>query len=118
MESGKAEDVNRDTYTISSQAEQAYKIPKKGVTIVDENNMQINVGFELKESKYYKELRQNLPYAFSNYTAGFNRNTFNKTTGIKGYHAVFEMQYYEPSDVTGETKAELFAVSNEINISS
>ena len=118
MESGKAEDVNRDTYTISSQAEQAYKIPKKGVTIVDESNMQINVGFELKESKYYKELRQNLPYAFSNYTAGFNRNTFNKTTGIKGYHAVFEMQYYEPSDVTGETKAELFAVSNEINISS
>tara|TARA_Y100000114_G_C11760288_1_gene329168 strand:+ start:451 stop:1812 length:1362 start_codon:yes stop_codon:yes gene_type:complete len=118
MESGRAEDVNRNTYTISSQAEQAYKIPKKGVTIVDENNMQINVGFELKESKYYKELRQNLPYVSSNYTAGFNRNTFNKTTGIKGYHAVFEMQYYEPSDVTGETKAELFAVSNEINISS
>ena len=118
MESGRAEDVNRDTYTISSQAEQAYKIPKKGVTIVDENNIQINVGFELKESKYYKELRQNLPYVSSDYTAGFNRNTFNKTTGIKGYHAVFEMQYYEPSDVTGETKAELFAVSNEINISS
>ena len=118
MESGRAEDVNRDTYTTSSQAEQAYKIPKKGVTIVDENNIQINVGFELKESKYYKELRQNLPYVSSNYTAGFNRNTFNKTTGIKGYHAVFEMQYYEPSDVAGENKAELFAVSNEINISS
>ena len=88
------------------------------MTIVNENNILINAGFEHKESKYYKELRQNLPYTSSDYTAGFNRNTFNKTTGIKGYHAVFEMQYYEPSDITGENKAELFAVSNEINISS
>ena len=119
MESGKAEDVKREsTYSVASQAEEAYKIPKKGVTIVNENSIQVNAGFELKESKYYKELRQRLPYLASNYTAGFNRNTFNKTSGIKGYHAVFEMQYYEPSDVVEETKAELFAVSNEINISS
>lgn len=118
MESAKAENVNRESYTESSQEVEAYKIPKKGVTIVNENGMQINVGFELKESKYYRELRERLPYVSSDYNASFNRNTLNRTTGIKGYHAIFEMQYYEPSDVLGEKKAELFAVSNEINISS
>ena len=118
MESGRAENVFRETYTVESQAEEAYKIPKKGVTIIGENNLPLNVGFELKESKYYKELKQNLPYSVADYTAGFNRNTFNATSGIKGYHAVFEMQYYEPTEIVGENKAEIFAVSNEINISS
>jgi len=129
MESGVAENVNRagtiineagDAVTVSnpSLVEQAFNIPKKGVTILDENNIPLNVGFELKESKYYKELRQNIPYDSSDFNASFNRNTLNLTSGIKGYHAVFELQYWEPTEVVEETKAELFAVSNEINISS
>ena len=48
----------------------------------------------------------------------FNDNTLNTTSGIKGYHAEFELMYYEANEVANETKAELFAVSNEINISS
>jgi hypothetical protein len=115
LESAIAESVYKEEYT---QAEEAYKIPKKGVTISDENGIPVNIGFEVKEGKYYRELRQKLPYVSSNYTSDFNLNTFNKTTGIKGYHAVFELQYYEPNQVVNETKAELFAASNEINISS
>ena len=118
MESMVCESVNREGYTVDSQAEEAYKIPKNGVTIIDENGLPLNVGFELKESKYYKELKQNIPYISSNYNINFNSNTINPTSGIKGYHAVIEMQYYEPNEVTNETKAELFAVSNEISISS
>ena len=43
---------------------------------------------------------------------------FNTTTGIKGYFAEFELQYYEPSSISGQEKAELFAAGNEINVSS
>ena len=116
MDSMAAESVNREGYTSSSVAEEAYKIPKKGVTIVDETGASMNVGFELKESKYYKELKQKLPFVYSNYTSGFNDNTLNTTTGIKGYHENIELQYYEPFQDTTESKAELFAVSNDVSI--
>ena len=116
MESMTAESVNREGYTTGSVVEQAYKIPKKGVTIVDETGASANVGFELKESKYYKELKQKLPYVYSDYDSGFNDNTLNTTTGIKGYHANIELQYYEPFQNTTESKAELFAVSNDVSI--
>ena len=116
MDSMAAESVNREGYTTSSVPEEAYKIPKKGVTIVDETGASMNVGFELKESKYYKELKQKLPFVYSNYTSGFNDNTLNTTTGIKGYHANIELQYYEPFQDTTESKAELFAVSNDVSI--
>ena len=88
------------------------------MTILDENSMQQNVGFELKESKYYKELKQKTPYENTYFDGDFNANTINTTTGIKGYHAVFELQYYEPSQIQNETKAELFAISNQIGLSS
>ena len=116
MESCEAESVNRDEYTSGAIRERAYKIPKKGVTIVDETGASINVGFELKESKYYKEIRQKLPYSYSDYNASFNDNTLNTTTGLKGYHAEIELQYYEPLENLNETKAELFAVSNDVTI--
>ena len=116
MESMTAESVNREGYTTGSVVEQAYKIPKKGVTIVDETGASANVGFELKESKYYKELKQKLPYVYSDYDSSFNDNTLNTTTGIKGYHANIELQYYEPFQNTTESKAELFAVSNDVSI--
>lgn len=115
MESGKTENVSKEGYTFDSQVEEAYKIPKKGVTITDENNMLINVGFELKESKYYKDIRQKVPYASGDYNSKFNTNTLNTTTGIKGYHAQFKLQYWEPN-AEGNNKAELFAVSNEITL--
>ena len=115
MEFFKAENVNREGYTVNSQTEQAYKIPKNGVTIIDETGRGVNVGFELKESKYYKELMQNVPYTF---TDTFHRGHINTTSGIKGYHAVAELQYWEPTTIVNEEKAELFAVSSEINISS
>ena len=85
------------------------------MTILDENSMQQNVGFELKESKYYKDIRQKVPYASGDYNSKFNTNTLNTTTGIKGYHAQFKLQYWEPN-AEGDNKAELFAVSNEITL--
>jgi len=115
MESFRAENVSKEGYTSNSQSEQAYKIPKNGVTIIDETGRGVNVGFELKESKYYKELMQRVPYAF---TDTFHRGHINTTSGIKGYHAVAELQYWEPTTIVNEEKAELFAVSSEINISS
>jgi len=118
MEYGRCESTVREGYTPENQYEQAYKIPKKGVTIIGENYIPVNAGFELKESKYYKELRQDLPYDAANYTVNFNRNSLNTTSGIKGYHGEFQMMYYEPTTIANEERAELFAVSNEINISS
>ena len=114
MDRAESENVSREGYTYSSQKEEAYKIPKKGVTILDNRGIAIDVGFKLKESKYYAEIRQKLPYASSNYNSTFNNNTFNTTLGIKGYHAEIDMLYHEP---TGNgKKVELFAVSNEIKI--
>jgi len=114
MDKAEAENVSREGYTYSSQKEEAYKIPKKGVTILDTRGVAIDVGFKLKESKYYADIRQKLPYASSNYNSTFNTNTFNTTLGIKGYHAEIDMLYHEP---TGNgKKVELFAVSNEIKI--
>lgn len=114
MDRAEAENVSREGYTYSSQKEEAYKIPKKGVTILDTRGIAIDVGFKLKESKYYADIRQKLPYASSNYNSTFNTNTFNTTLGIKGYHAEIDMLYHEP---TGNgKKVELFAVSNEIKI--
>ena len=118
LESGQAENVVRSGVTYTSQEEKVYKIPKSGVTILGADNRPINAGFELKESKYYKELRQDEPYLSSAFNSGFNPNMFNTTTGIKGYFAEFELQYYEPNNISGQEKAELFAVGNEINISS
>ena len=114
MDRAEAENVSREGYTYSSQKEEAYKIPKKGVTILDNRGITIDVGFKLKESKYYADIRQKLPYASSDYNSTFNTNTFNTTLGIKGYHAEIDMVYHEP---TGNgKKVELFAVSNEIKI--
>ena len=118
MESATAENVMKEGYSTESQPEEAYKIPEKGVTILDENSMQQNVGFELKESKYYKELKQKTPYENTYFDGDFNANTINTTTGIKGYHAVFELQYWKATDVTNQSKVELFGVLNEINGSS
>ena len=61
-------------------------------------------------------IRDRLPFVYSNYTSGFIDNTLNTTTGIKGYHANIELQYYEPFQDTTESKAELFAVSNDVSI--
>jgi hypothetical protein len=114
MDRAEAENVSREGYVYSSQKEEAYKIPKKGVTILDNRGIAVDVGFKLKESKYYADIRQKLPYASSNYNSTFNTNTFNTTLGIKGYHAEIDMLYHEP---TGNgKKVELFAVSNEIKI--
>jgi|8_EtaG_2_1085327.scaffolds.fasta_scaffold06820_2 hypothetical protein len=118
METGRAENVFKQDALNPRQFEQAYKIPKKGVTIIDETGAAKDIGFKLKESKYYRELIQDEPFAVADYTADFNRNIFNTTSGIKGYHAEFEIQYYEANQLAREQKAELFGISNEINISS
>jgi len=114
MDRAEAENVSRDGYVYSSQKEEAYKIPKKGVTIIDNNGMTIDVGFKLRESKYYADLKQKIPYDSSNYSAAFNNNTINTTLGIKGYHAEIDMLYHEPTGLGN--KVELYAVSNEIKI--
>lgn len=114
MDRAEAENVVREDYTQDSQKEQAYKIPEKGVTIIDNNGVGLDVGFKLKESKYYGDIKQKVPYSSSDYTTTFNRNTLNTTLGIKGYHLELDMVYHKP---TGNgVKAELFAVSNEIKI--
>ena len=114
MDRAEAENVSRDGYVYSSQKEEAYKIPEKGVTIIDNRGIAVDVGFKLRESKYYADLKQKVPYASSNYNSTFNSNTINTTLGIKGYHAEIDMVYHEP---TGNGKrVELFAVSNEIKI--
>jgi hypothetical protein len=114
MDRAEAESVSKPGSTYSKQRELAYKIPKKGVTILDANGVSIDVGFELKESKYYKELKQEVLHLTSDYNATFNRNTLNTTLGIKGYYLEVDMLYHE---ATGNgKKVELYAVSNQVKI--
>lgn len=114
MDKAQAENVSKPGYNNSVQKEEAYKIPENGVTIVGADGLPIDVGFKRKESKYYAELKQKVPYNPSDYNATFNSNTLNTTLGIKGYHLEIDMLYHEP---TGNGKlVELFAVSNEIKI--
>ena len=114
VDRAEAENVVSEGYTYVSQKEEAYKIPKKGVTIIGNNGVSIDVGFKLKESKYYSEIRQKVPYLNSSYNSNFNANSLNTTLGIKGYHLEIDMLYHEP---TGQgDRIELFAVSNEIKI--
>ena len=114
LDRAEAENVNKPGYTNESQKEEAYKIPENGVTILDANGVSIEVGFKLRESKYYGDLKQKVPYSSTDYNANFNNNTLNTTLGIKGYHLEMDLLYHEP---TGNGKlVELFAVSNEIKI--
>lgn len=114
MDRAEAESVSKPGSNYSKQRELAYKIPKKGVTILDADGVSIDVGFELKESKYYKELKQEVLHLTSDYNATFNRNTLNTTLGIKGYHLEVDMLYHE---ATGNgKKVELYAVSNQVKV--
>ena len=114
LDRAEAENVNKPGYINESQKEEAYKIPENGVTILDANGVSIEVGFKLRESKYYGDLKQKVPYNSTDYNANFNNNTLNTTLGIKGYHLEMDLLYHEP---TGNGKlVELFAVSNEIKI--
>ena len=114
MDRAEAETVLKLGATNEIQKEEAYKIPEKGVTILDANGVAMDVGFKLRESKYYADLKQKIPYGLSDYNSNFNNNTLNTTLGIKGYHMEVDMLYHEP---TGNgKKVELFAVSNEIKL--
>ena len=114
LERAEAETVIKSGYTNDIQKEEAYKIPKNGVTILDASNNSIDIGFKLRESKYYGDLKQKVSYDSTDYNANFNNNTLNTTLGIKGYHLEMDLLYHEP---TGNGKlVELFAVSNEIKI--
>ena len=112
LDRAQAENVNKTGYTNDSQKEEAYKIPENGVTIIGADGLGVEVGFKLRESKYYGDLKQKVPYNSTDYNANFNNNTLNTTLGIKGYHLEMDLLYHEP---TGNGKpVELFAVSNEI----
>ena len=58
------------------------------------------------------------PFIPNNAFLLFAKNSQCNTGGLKGYFAEFEIQYYEPTTIVNENKAELFAVGSEINISS
>ncbi len=113
MESAKSRSRDNSTSGASytAIAEEAYKIPKKGVTINDESYLSVNVGFDEKENKYFKQLNnKNINM--------FNDNTYFSSTGLKGEYLEINMQYWEPTFINNEAKAELFAVSNETKQSS
>ena len=114
LDRAEAENVDKATSTQGPQKEEAYKIPENGVTIIGADGVSEDIGFKLRESKYYGDLRQKAPYNSAYYDENFNTNTLNTTLGIKGYHLEIDMMYHEP---TGNGKlVELFAVSNEIKI--
>ena len=114
LDRAQAENVSKTGYTEEIQREEAYKIPENGVTIIGADGLGVEVGFKLRESKYYGDLKQKVPYDSTYYDANFNNNTLNTTLGIKGYHLEMDLLYHEP---TGNGKlVELFAVSNEIKL--
>lgn len=114
LDRAEAENVDKTGYTQGSQKEEAYKIPENGVTIIGADGTAVDVGFKLRESKYYGDLKQKVSYNYADYNANFNNNTLNTTLGLKGYHLEMDLLYHEP---TGNGKlVELFAVSNEIKI--
>jgi hypothetical protein len=113
MDSAVARSHDNSTAATSYTAitEEAYKIPKKGVTIIDENSIGINVGFEEKENKYFKYLKNKASDVFHD-------DAYFTNTGLKGEYLTVKMQYSEPTAIANEEKAELFSVSSEAQISS
>lgn len=113
MDSAVARSHDNSTAATSYTAitEEAYKIPKKGVTIIDENSIGINVGFEEKENKYFKHLKNKASDVFHD-------DAYFTNTGLKGEYLTVKMQYSEPTAIANEEKAELFSVSSEAQISS
>ena len=87
--------------------EEAYKIPKEGVTIVDNDGLDINVGFKIKEGVYYEALRNKNNNKFKD-------DAYFSNTGLTGYHINMKFQYWEANEDENSRKAELFAVSNEV----
>ena len=87
--------------------EEAYKIPKEGVTIVDNDGLDINVGFKTKEGVYYESLRNTNNNKFKD-------DAYFSNTGLTGYHINMKFQYWEANEDENSKKAELFAISNEV----
>ena len=97
--------------------EEAYKIPTFNVTILDENKLQLNVGFEEKENKFFKQLKRNYPTTNGeDMTGAFNDNAYYETTGLKGEYLDVTMLHYIPTAAV--LPANLFSVSNEVALSS
>ena len=104
------ESAETETITNSSDIdnkEEAYKIPKEGVTIVDSNGLDINIGFKRKEGKYYEALKNKNNNKFKD-------DTYFSNTGLTGYHVNMKFQYWEANEDENANKAELFAVSNQV----
>ena len=87
--------------------DEAYKIPKEGVTIIDNEGLDINVGFKRKEGVYYSALRNKNNNKFKD-------DAYFSNTGLTGYHINMKLQYWETTEDENAKKAELFSVSNEI----
>jgi len=93
-------------YDSYNDLNEAYKIPKES-TLADGET----VGFVKKEGKYFSELRNKAIDIFQD-------NTFFNTTGLKGYYGELEFRYWNPSESSTAIKAELFAGSSEVVLSS
>ena len=100
---------------IISNTEEGHKIPKRGVTIVDNDGTNLDIGFKRKEGKYFEALRNKDNNKFQD-------DAYFSNTGLTGYHLNMKFQYWEPTEDTADVntikKAELFAVSNEVVLSS
>lgn len=100
-----------NTYT--SINEEAYKIPKEGVIIPNTNPVEY-AGFVRKEGKYFSLIRNINNDMFNDYG-------YFSTSGLRGNYLEVKLEYAMPSENTpdqGVSKAELFAVSSEIQLSS
>ena len=77
------------------------------MTIIDNEGLDINVGFKRKEGIYYSALRNKNNNKFKD-------DTYFSNTGLTGYHVNMKLQYWETTEDENANKAELFSVSNEI----
>ena len=100
------------TTSYSSIVHEGYKIYEEGVIIPNSNPPEY-VGFKRKEGKYFDFIK-------NKNNDVFNDNSQFTTTGLNGNFLNITLEYWKPSSEVASSvdKAELFAVSSEIQFSS
>lgn len=94
--------------------EEAYVIPKEGTSVIDENNMSLNVGFIRKESEYSSNI-------FNKKSDYYNDNSNFNNSGIKGHYLDLTMEYWNVNENNANQigySAKIFTVSSEVVLSS
>jgi len=89
-------------YNTYNDMNTCFEVPSEGTQLSGQT-----IGFVKKEGFYFSELK-NKALDF------FQDNSHFNTTGVKGYFADVKIRYYNTSETSSTSKAELFSVNSEV----